>query len=190
MWHLLPTSKKPCTCRLHRCCADQHLLCAYMYLWHRESKPVSCRFWLFYSIIFYTASASNYFLQNQNILFLTEVIFVWFEQSIKWKNWIKSNIFRVVIILHNHYFIILKLFLVINGFILCQRKETAFLHGLQPCNLWQVHRHQLNWRIANLKTLFPICASSSISRKRQMTGFEALRHILSTFLNFSFSVLD
>src|SRR6218665_2592988 len=35
---------------------------------------VVCRFRLFYLIIFYTASASKYLLQYQNILFLTEVI--------------------------------------------------------------------------------------------------------------------
>src|SRR6218665_3384603 len=40
----------------------------------RGSKPATCRFfWLFYSFLFYTASASRYFFQNQNILFLPEV---------------------------------------------------------------------------------------------------------------------
>jgi len=39
-------------------------------MWHRGSKPVTCRFWLFCWIIFYTASASEYFLHNQNISFL------------------------------------------------------------------------------------------------------------------------
>src|SRR6218665_2004367 len=37
----------------------------------RGSKPATC--WLFDSVLFYTASASKYFFQNQNILFLTEV---------------------------------------------------------------------------------------------------------------------
>jgi len=44
----------------------------------RGSKPVAFRSWLFYSI---TASASKYFLHNQNILFLTEAILIWSEQS-------------------------------------------------------------------------------------------------------------
>jgi len=33
-------------------------------------------FGFFYSVKFYTASALKYFVQNQNILFLTEVILV------------------------------------------------------------------------------------------------------------------
>jgi len=36
--------------------------------------PKTCRLWLFYLIISYTASASKYCLQIENILFLTEVI--------------------------------------------------------------------------------------------------------------------
>jgi len=50
--------------------------------------PSPFRFWLFYWIIFYTASASKYLLQNQNISFLTEIILVCLERSKKWK---KSN---------------------------------------------------------------------------------------------------
>jgi len=46
-------------------------------MWHRGPKPVAFRFYLLYLIIFYTAFASKYFLQNENILFLTEVILVW-----------------------------------------------------------------------------------------------------------------
>jgi len=40
------------------------------YVWHRGPKPATCRFWLFCWIIFYTASDSKCFLQNQNISFL------------------------------------------------------------------------------------------------------------------------
>ena len=74
-------------------------------------KPiVACRFWLFYSIIFYTASASKYFLQNKNILFLIEIILIWLIKTMK--NVKKSNkkfrIFRVTIIVHNHYFLFLN----------------------------------------------------------------------------------
>jgi len=39
-------------------------------------NPPLAVFGLFYSIVFYTASALKCFLQNQNILFLTEVILV------------------------------------------------------------------------------------------------------------------
>jgi len=38
-------------------------------------------------------------------------------------------IFRVIIILHNHYFIILKLFRAIEFFILNQIKQTALKSG-------------------------------------------------------------
>jgi len=57
--------------------------------------------------------------------------------------------------------------------------------GLQLYYLWQTHVHQLNWRIANQKT--PTWVSSSISRKRQATGFEPLRHKLSDMFSFLFS---
>jgi len=49
------------------------------YMWHKGLKPIICRFWLLYSVIFYTASVSKYFQQNRNILFLTEVILIWFS---------------------------------------------------------------------------------------------------------------
>src|SRR6218665_1170877 len=39
-------------------------------------NPSLVVFGFFYSIVFYTASASKYFLHNQNILFVTEVILV------------------------------------------------------------------------------------------------------------------
>jgi len=51
-------------------------------------------FLAFYWVIFYTASASKYFFQNANVLFLTEVILVWLEQSKKWeKSYKKFKIF-------------------------------------------------------------------------------------------------
>ena len=53
------------------------------HMWLRGPKPVVWHFELFYSTIFYTAFASKYFLQNQNILFLTEVVLVLSEQSKK-----------------------------------------------------------------------------------------------------------
>jgi len=44
-------------------------------------NPSLVSFGFFHLIIFYTASASRYFLQNQNILFLSKVLLVLFEQS-------------------------------------------------------------------------------------------------------------
>ena len=63
----------------------------------------------FYLIVFYTASASKYFLQNQNILFLTEVILVRLEQLKSYKIRKKVNIRHVMMILGNPNFNTLKL---------------------------------------------------------------------------------
>ena len=49
--------------------------------------------------------------------------------------------FHVITIVCNHYFIILKLFWVIKGFILYQIKQTTLKSGY---NLWQIHGDQLN----------------------------------------------
>ena len=74
--------------------------------------------------------ASKYFLQYQNIWFLTEVILIWLEQSKTWKKTNKKlNIFRVIVIVRNHYFIILKLSSVIKGIILYQIKQTPLKSG-------------------------------------------------------------
>ena len=62
-------------------------------MWHRGPKPVVFDF--FYWIILYTAFTSKYFLQYQNILFLTEVMLICLEQSKKWKKRIKSLTFFV-----------------------------------------------------------------------------------------------
>ena len=84
---------------------------------------------ILYCIVFYTASASKYILRNQNILFLTEVILVWLEELKNCKNRFKSLIFCVIMMLGNHYPIILKLFGTIKGFIMYQIKQTALKSG-------------------------------------------------------------
>jgi len=79
--------------------------------WHRGPKAVACRFCIFYWPSILHCISLKYFLQYQKILFLTEVILIWLEQSKKWKNWIKGLrffVFRVIIIDRNHYFIILN----------------------------------------------------------------------------------
>ena len=82
-------------------------------------------FGFFYSFIFYTAYASKYVLQNKNFLFITEVIsFDYCNKKMKKINK-KCKIFRVIIILSNHYFIILRLLWAIKGFILYKIKLTA-----------------------------------------------------------------
>jgi len=62
--------------------------------WHRDSKSVTCYFSFLLNHILHCI-CFKILLQNQNILFLTEVILVWLEQSKKWKNRIKSLRFFV-----------------------------------------------------------------------------------------------
>src|SRR6218665_600382 len=85
----------------------------------------------FYCITFCTASASKYLLQYQTILFLTEVRLEHLIRTIKKvKKWIKKvKIFRVIIIVLNHYVIVLKLLRVIKGFIIYPIKQTALKSG-------------------------------------------------------------
>jgi len=93
-------------------------------------------------------------LQYRNILYITEVILLWLEQQ---KNWKKSNkkfkIFCVFIIVRNHYFVILKLFLVIKGFILYQIKQTALKSG---CNFTTYGKFTDTRWIEELQTRKPL----------------------------------
>ena len=107
----------------------------------------------FLLIIFYTASASKYFLQNQNISFLTKVILVWLERSKKWKNWIKCLRFschRNQLQSSLHYSEIIP---GNKGLHAVSNKTNRIKNGLQLFKFWQIHGHQLNWRIANSKKL-------------------------------------
>jgi len=88
----------------------------------------------------------------------------------------KFNIFHVIIILCNYHFIILKFFSAIKGFILHQIKQTALRSGYNftPHGKFT----DTNWieELQTRKPLSTICASSSISRKRQAMDFESLCH--------------
>jgi len=95
------------------------------FMWHGGQNTVTRHFWRSYLIVFYTASASKYFVQNQNILFLTEVMLVWLEQ----KNAQKFMICHKIIILDNLNFITLKLLWAIKSFIRYQIKQTALKSG-------------------------------------------------------------
>ena len=89
----------------------------------------------------------------------------------------KFQIFRVFIIVHNHYFLILKLFRVIKGFILYQTKQTALKSGYKFRSYDKFTDTCWIEELKTWKPLSPIWASRSISRKRQTTGFEPLHHI-------------
>jgi len=55
------------------------------------------------------------------------------------------KVFHVIIILRNHYFIILKLIRAIKGFILYQIKQMALKSGyIVLYKLLQIHGHQVN----------------------------------------------
>ena len=86
-------------------------------------------------------------------------------------------IFRVVIILCNHYIILLRLFWAIKGFILYQIKQTALKSGYNFSTYDNFTDTRWNKELETRKPLSHIWASSSISRKRQTTGFEPLRHM-------------
>jgi len=134
------------------------------HMWHRASNPL-CRFWLFYSIIFYTASDSKYIVQNKNILFPSEVILVWLEQSKKWKKSNKKfNIFRIIIIVHYHYFIILGH----KGLCSVSNKTNGIKIGLQrtanSCTLSELK----NCKLENPSLLFGPLAQNPGSDKRRI----------------------
>ena len=133
------------------------------HMWHRDPKPITCRFWLFCWIIFYIASASKYFLQNQNISFLTEVILVWLEQSKKWKDRIKClrfSCYRNALQSSLHYSVIIP---GNKGLHSVSNKTNSIKIGLKLFKIWEIHGHQLNWRIANSKT--PLSYSCLYLRK-------------------------
>jgi len=73
----------------------------------------------------------------------------------------KFKNFRVIIIVLNHYFIILKLVRVIKGFILYQIKPTALKSGLQLMENSRTPAELKNCKLENLCLLF--LPSSSIS---------------------------
>ena len=94
----------------------------------------------------------------------------------------KFKIFHAIKVVHNHYYItcIMKLFWVIKGFILYQIKQTALILGYYFTTSGKFTDTSWIEELQNRKSFSPIWASSSISRKRQATGFEPLRHICLT----------
>jgi|SRR6218665_3310805 len=89
----------------------------------------------------------------------------------------KFKIFHVIIIIRNHYFITLKLFWAIKGFILYQIKQTALKSGFNCTTYGKLTETSGIEEFQKRKPLSPIWASSSVSRKQQATGFEPLHHI-------------
>jgi len=85
--------------------------------------------------------------------------------------------FHVVIIVRNRYFVILKLFWVIKGFVLYQIKQTDLKLGYNFTTYGKFMDTGWIEELQTRKPLSPVWASSSISGKRQATGFEPLRNI-------------
>ena len=104
-------------------------------MWHRGPKPVACRFWLFILIIilhciwFKILFTEKYVVSNCYTRWIRTIKKV--KKSIK-----KCMIFHVIIILRDHYFIIMKLFRTIKFFILNQigLKQTALKSGYNFTN--------------------------------------------------------
>jgi len=64
----------------------------------------------------------------------------------------KFNIFHVIIIVRNHCFIYSEIIQHHKGLYSVSNKTNGIKIWLQFYNLWQIHGHQLNWRIANSNT--------------------------------------
>src|SRR6218665_2612534 len=96
----------------------------------------------------------------------------------------KFKNFRVIITLCNYHFIILNLFWAIKGFILYQIKQTALI-WVTTLQLLANSQTTIE-KLQTSKPLSPISTSSSISRKRQVTGFEPLRHIYYRNIHFGY----
>jgi len=136
-------------------------------------------FLAFYWIIFYNESASKYLFQYRISKYLvSNWSYTRLIRTIKkgQKSDKKCKTFRVIIMVHNRYFIILKLFRGINGFILYQIKQTTLKTDYKFITYGKFTN--TSW-IEVLQTRNPsllFWTSSSISRKRQATGLEPLRH--------------
>ena len=119
---------------------------------------------IYFKVLF---TVSEYLVPNWSYTRLIRTI----KKVKKSKNWIKSC--------HHNSLQSLLHYSEINpshkGLYSVSNKANSIKTELQLYNLWQIHGHQLNWKITNSKT--PILASSSISRKWQATGFEPLCHI-------------
>jgi len=108
----------------------------------------------------------------------------------KRKKWNKKfNIFRVIIIVSNNYFIILKLSRAIKGYILYQVKQTAFKSDYKIILFVKLTDTCWIEELQTRKSLSPIWASSSLSRKRQTTDFEPLRHKYVRFVCCTYNTL-
>jgi len=68
------------------------------------------------------------------------------------------KVFRVIIIIRNHYFIILKLFLAIQNFILYQNKTHNSKIGKQLYNLWKFTDTSWIEELQTVKPFSPIWA--------------------------------
>jgi len=146
-------------------------------------KPITCRFgiFLFNHILHCICFTILNSLQNQSFFYL---ICNWsYTRSIRTiQNMKKLNtkfkIFRVIIIVRNHYFVILKLFRVIKDFILYQIKQMALKSGYNFTIYGKFMDTSWIKEMQTRKPLSPIW--TSISRKRQATDLEPWRHKCDT----------
>src|SRR6218665_272347 len=89
--------------------------------------------------------------------------------------------FSAIMILSNHYFIILKLFRAIMSYVLYQIKQNNGIKIRLHTTLQLIANSRTTAELKNckLENPSPLFGSlhCSISRKRQATGFQSLRHI-------------
>ena len=141
-----------------------------------KTRRLSFFAFLFYHILHWISfkipfTDSNYLVSNWSYTHLIRTIKKFRKSKKNFKN------FRVIIILCNHYFIILKLFRAIKDFILHSIKQTALKSGYNFTSYDNFTNTRWIEELQTWKSFSPIWVSSSISRKQQTTGFEPLHHI-------------
>ena len=121
---------------------------------------------------------SEYLVSNWSYTHLIRAIKTWKKKFKIFRSFVSSYI-----LLRNNYFIILKLFRAIKGFLLYQIKQTALISGYNFTSYGKFTNTRWIEELQARKPLSPILVSSSISRKQKATGFEPLRHISSDLHN-------
>ena len=140
-----------CSMQFHRLCLQSSVSCRYV-TQGPKTRRLSFLAYLFIHILNCICFKMHFTEAKYLVSNWSYTCLIWTIKEVKNLNK-KFKIFRLIIIIRNHYFIIVKLFWAIEDFILYQIKETIKI-GLQLYNLWHIHGHQLNWRIVNSKTPF------------------------------------
>ena len=154
-------------------------------MWHRGSKPVTCRFLTFWFSHMLHWPCSKMLLTQWNYLFSNKgcarlIISLVYSDKIK----LKVTEYSCHPSLLNPLSYYSEIFLGIIGIYSESDNPNGIKIGSLLRKLGWIHSHntELKNKLHSLP-LSPISASSAISRKRQTTGFEPLRHKCVLILN-------